>query len=280
MHTRQRGLLYLVAISGLLAMLAAGTGALSAAAPNGTASITAPANNATLTGTVQVQGTATANNFTFYKLEFGLGANPTSWSVIGVLMTTQVSSGNLGAWDTTKVPDGQYTLKLTVVDNTGNYLTAAVPVTVANAGPPPAPAVPRRGCTACHVPVRPDGRYSLGWEAMNAAKAIGINHPTVSPSGISIKPTDTVGPAPCLECHGAGSGARADNGVVANLSLRDIVHPAHMFSDIFPSEFKGNCFSCHNVNNEGEFMILGQKVDVNENGIPKVLPIPGMLEPT
>jgi len=280
MHARQRGLLYLVAILSLLAALVAGTGALSAAAPAGTATITAPANNATLTGTVQVQGTATALNFTFYKLEFGSGANPTSWSVIGDLHTTQVTAGNLGSWDTTKIPDGQYTLRLSVVDNSGNFLTAAVPVTVANAGPPPAAEAPRRGCTACHVPVMPDGRYSLGWEAMNAAKAMGINHPTVSPSGVSIKPTDTVGPAPCLECHGAGSGARAAHGNIANVSLRDIVHPVHLFSETFLGEFTGNCFSCHNVSNDGTFMILGQKVDTTENGIPKVLPIPGILSPT
>ncbi len=56
--------------------------------------------------------------------------------------------------------------------------------------------------------------------------------------------------------------------MAAPLSLRAIVHPAHEFSDIFASEFKGNCFSCHNVDGMGKFQVIVDKMTVNEHGQP------------
>lgn len=279
MLCKQRGALYLAAILGLLATLIFGTGALSAQV-QGTASITSPANGATLTGSVTVQGTATANNFQFYKLEFAPSATPDNVSVIGALVTTPVTSGALGTWNTTQVPDGQYVLRLTVVDNTGNFISNSVNVTVANAGPPPAPEPPRRGCLACHVRVMPNGAFTLGFEAAAATAAEGRTHPTRSPSGVSITPQDQTGPEPCLECHRPGTGDRAARGLLAPLSLRDIVHPAHLFSPIFLEEFTGNCFSCHNVSGTGVFDVLGQAVQGDRHGIPNTVPIPGLLPPS
>lgn len=80
----------------------------------------------------------------------------------------------------------------------------------------------------------------------------------------------------CLACHAAGN---ADsNGNASPISLRVISHPAHEFSGIFVSEFRGNCFSCHDVTNAGEYDLLTQAVTVNAQGIPETLPIPGMQE--
>lgn len=266
-------------ILGLLAMLVIGTGVLNASTV-GTAKITSPEANSQIAGLVRVAGTATVNNFQFYKLEFGSGTAPSAFSVIGPLMTAPVVDDTLGSWDTSKVPDGQYALKLTVVDKTGNYVQGMVAVTVANNAPPAAPQPPNRGCTSCHVKVMPNGGFTLAFEAAVAAGEDGNAHPTKSPSGVSITPQDQTGPQPCLECHGAGSGARVFNGTQSKYSLRDIVHPAHLFSKIFTEEFTGNCFSCHNVDAEGEFDILSQKVDVNVHGVPQTIPIPGLLEPT
>lgn len=119
------------------------------AAIEGTALITAPAANAQVSGSVVVQGTATAVDFQFYKLEFGQGAAPAEWSVIGDLHYAQVTNGTLGTWDVTGLAEGAYTLKLTVVDITGNYLEHAVPVTVVRGGQPAGPAQP----PACARPV-------------------------------------------------------------------------------------------------------------------------------
>ncbi|MDA8219724.1 MAG: carboxypeptidase-like regulatory domain-containing protein [Dehalococcoidales bacterium] len=132
----------------LVAMLALGASAVGAAA-QGTAEITAPAVNAQVSGMVVVSGTATATDFQFYKLEFTMGGSPGQWSVIGSLHETQVANGTLGTWDVSALPAGAYMLRLTVVDNTGNYSDYSVPVTVGSPGSRPTqPTVARPTATS------------------------------------------------------------------------------------------------------------------------------------
>lgn len=137
----------------------------------------------------------------------------------------------------------------------------------------------RRGCPACHVLVEDDGRYTLPFEAHERAEARGEEHPDTAPDGTSLAPTEEVNVRTCLQCHASGSSERAGKGVVAPLSLRDIVHPAHMYSQWFKLHYGGNCFTCHNVSGEGEFELLTEKVEVNEKGVPdpENLPIPGAI---
>ena len=61
--------------------------------------------------------------------------------------------------------------------------------------------------------------------------------------------------------------------------MMDIVHPVHMFSQIFKYEFGGNCFSCHNVDSDGVFEVLPDEVSVSSSGIPETIPIPGAYKP-
>ena len=139
----------------------------------------------------------------------------------------------------------------------------------------------RRGCPACHVVVDAStGAYTLPFEAHErvAAHADGKTHPDVALDGTSIKATDDVNVTVCLQCHAAGTGDRANRGVIAPFALRDIVHPAHMSSRIFELELGGNCFSCHNIGTDGEWYLLTLKVEVNDKGVPaddENLPIPG-----
>src|SRR5262249_14251223 len=74
-------------------------------------------------GRVSITGSATIPNFQFYKIEFALGDNPpdSAVRVIGDTHNNPVVNGQLEAWDTTSVPDGRYTIKLTVVDIRGNF---------------------------------------------------------------------------------------------------------------------------------------------------------------
>jgi len=135
-----------------------------------------------------------------------------------------------------------------------------------------------RGCPACHVLVDEEtGGYTLPYEAHERAEVRGAEHPNVAPDGTSLAVTEEVNVVVCLQCHAAGTGDREGKGVVAPLSLRDIVHPAHMFSQWFKLHYSGNCFVCHNVNGEGEFELLTEAVDVNDKGVPNPddLPIPG-----
>ena len=83
--------------------------------------ITSPQPNSTVRGLVVVKGSATIESFQFYKVEFGRGASPTDWHVIGSTTPRPVVEGVLAQWDTTALPDGVYTLRLQVVKNDGNY---------------------------------------------------------------------------------------------------------------------------------------------------------------
>jgi hypothetical protein len=131
-----------------------------------------------------------------------------------------------------------------------------------------------RGCQACHTLIDPStGRYTLSYEA----HAADPNHPNIAPGGIDISPTSTAGLSACLTCHAAD--AATGRGVIAPIDMMDIVHPVHMYSQIFKYEFGGNCFSCHNVDANGIFEVLPDAVNVSDNGIPKTIPIPGAYKP-
>ena len=64
-------------------------------------------------------GTAPDGNLQNYKLEWGQGEGPTTWSTDGIILendgTQPITSGTLGYWDTSFVPtSGYYTIKLTL----------------------------------------------------------------------------------------------------------------------------------------------------------------------
>jgi len=185
------------------------------------------------------------------------------------------TNGNFGPYD--PILRGQ---AATMFQNFDTYLTEKAMAPVAE--------IPR-GCPACHptavgdpsappfTPGRPDPSrenaptFSLKWEAMggDATSSRFTLHATLP---------DTAAIAVCLSCHAAGDGEQDGN--VAPVGLRTIVHPAHMNSGIFLTEFRGNCFTCHDVTNNGEFGVLTEAVEVNGAGIPEEIPTPGLQEPT
>jgi hypothetical protein len=93
--------------------------AMQCADPN--INIAAPVANATIRGKVAISGTAQHARFQFYKVEYGQGADPSTWNVINVLHYTAVANNVLEVWDTATMPNGVYWLQLTVVDQTGNF---------------------------------------------------------------------------------------------------------------------------------------------------------------
>lgn len=140
---------------------------------------------------------------------------------------------------------------------------------------------PKRGCPACHTLVdAKTGKYTLSYEAHERVEARKRAHPDVAPDGTPIKSTDNPNVKTCLLCHAPGTGAREDKGKIAPLMLRDIVHPAHMGSQYFKIYYGGSCFTCHDVDGEGKFLLLTEKVDTNEKGVPnpEKIPIPGAIE--
>lgn len=86
--------------------------------------ITFPRNGETLNfpGTHSILGTASIEDFQFYKLEVGVGKTPIEFHSIAPVQTQEVVNGILYRdWNTGALPEGTYTLRLTVVDETGNF---------------------------------------------------------------------------------------------------------------------------------------------------------------
>ncbi len=93
------------------------------ACPNPNVRITSPGTNQLVQGDVPIRGTANAADFQYYKVEVGTGSNPRDgeWTVVGRLHDSPVSGGVLETFNSGAYPSGTYTLRLVVVDQTGNY---------------------------------------------------------------------------------------------------------------------------------------------------------------
>ncbi len=90
------------------------------------AAISSPAAGSSINGIVQIEGTASlGGDFQYYKLEVS-PAGREAYNAIAGLVRQQVNGGQLGVWDSASVPDGVYTIRLRVVDPTGNYCEATV----------------------------------------------------------------------------------------------------------------------------------------------------------
>lgn len=85
--------------------------------------ISSPGVNQVLSGEVTVTGTAVHENFQYYKIEYAEGADPDNTGEYAFLTDgrIQVSDGALATFDSTEFANGTYTLRLSVVDNTGNF---------------------------------------------------------------------------------------------------------------------------------------------------------------
>ncbi|MFN2165011.1 MAG: hypothetical protein ACK2U9_01965 [Anaerolineae bacterium] len=93
------------------------------ACPNPSVRITSPGVNQVVRGNVPVRGVANIDSFQYYKVEVGPGGNPrdNEWTVIGQLHNAPVTGGVLETFNSGSYPAGTYTLRLVVVDQTGNY---------------------------------------------------------------------------------------------------------------------------------------------------------------
>jgi len=85
--------------------------------------ITSPGVNQVVSGTVQIRGSAEATNFDYYKLEYAVGANADETAEYRYFAggNEPVNNGPLGSFDSLALPNRAYTLRLIVVDTTGNY---------------------------------------------------------------------------------------------------------------------------------------------------------------
>lgn len=95
------------------------------------AAISSPGNGQTVSGVVSVVGTATHESFQYYKVEFAPGANASGGFVYLGGGNNPVQGGVLANVDTAALGPGPWTLRLVVVDQTGNFPDpCAVTITV------------------------------------------------------------------------------------------------------------------------------------------------------
>ncbi|MBL8080526.1 MAG: transglycosylase domain-containing protein [Anaerolineales bacterium] len=103
--------------------------AIQAPPVNPDANITAPELFANVSDVVKIIGTASGENFSYYRVQVGKGLNPREWIQLGGDVTTPVESGVLVDWDT-KGLSGLYAIQLQVVRSDQQIDTAVIQITI------------------------------------------------------------------------------------------------------------------------------------------------------
>ena len=113
--------------------------------------ITSPQSLSSVQGSVSITGSASHPQFQRYELYYTVEPGE-NWVFIGDAKTTPVANGLLGTWETTSLPDGNYSLRLRVVRQDGNYDEGfARNIAVANRTPP----TPTPTTTPAELPTLP-----------------------------------------------------------------------------------------------------------------------------
>jgi membrane carboxypeptidase/penicillin-binding protein PbpC len=93
--------------------------------------ITSPEMMASLKNKIEIRGTASSQDFKYYRVQVGRGLNPGEWIDVGVIGERPVVEGLLATWDTRGL-NGLYIIRVQVVNNDSTVNTAAVQVTLDN----------------------------------------------------------------------------------------------------------------------------------------------------
>ncbi len=114
------------------------------AAKNPNVQITSPSLFEHVSGIVPVTGRAAGPGFESYRLQYGQGLNPDTWSQLGENQTEPIIDGRLGLWDTSGLT-GLYVLQLLVIRADDQVESATIQVSVDNEPPEITIRFPRDG---------------------------------------------------------------------------------------------------------------------------------------
>ncbi|MSQ41836.1 MAG: hypothetical protein EXR65_02215 [Dehalococcoidia bacterium] len=95
------------------------------------AQIASPTTGTTVSGEVVVRGSGFSASTLQLTVEFGAGFSPTEWIALDRYAGARIDAA-LARWDTSKLPNGAYTLRLSVLDRTLGSTEATTTVTVKN----------------------------------------------------------------------------------------------------------------------------------------------------
>jgi membrane carboxypeptidase/penicillin-binding protein PbpC len=99
-----------------------------------------------LRGVVNIGGSATGSDFSYYRVQVGQGLNPQTWVQVGQDIHTPVEDGSLVKWDTREL-NGLYAVQLLVVHSDQSITTAVTQVSVDNTPPQLSLLYPEEGAT-------------------------------------------------------------------------------------------------------------------------------------
>jgi len=105
--------------------------AIQAPPVNAYVNITSPALFAEVSGVVKIVGTASGEDFAYYRVQIGRGLNPQEWVQLGSDVSVPVESGVLAEWDTDGL-SGLYAVQLLVVRTDQRVDTAVIQVTISD----------------------------------------------------------------------------------------------------------------------------------------------------
>ncbi len=103
--------------------------AIQAPPVNPNVNIIAPELFAEVNGVVKIIGTASGDDFAYYRVQVGKGLNPQEWIQLGSDVIAPVESGVLAEWDTEGL-SGLYAVQLLVVRSDQKVDTAVIQVTI------------------------------------------------------------------------------------------------------------------------------------------------------
>lgn len=157
-----------------------------------TARVLAPADGEVVNGIIQITGSAAAQNFARYQLEYAPLGNPNNFvPITGAITDQRPTSGTvLGEWDTRNVPNGDYIIRLAMFatqQSGGGYLYRTTRVRVENI--PPTPTATPTQPTATPTEIIPQATdTTIPFPTVTPM----INLPTADPlNGQFIQPTVT-----------------------------------------------------------------------------------------
>ena len=96
------------------------------------AEITGPLEGSTIAGSVEVGGSVVSEELVEAVLEFGVGLQPAQWTELARITVSPTVRETLALWETTEVPDGTYSLRITVRDRRLGSTEIRTVVTIRN----------------------------------------------------------------------------------------------------------------------------------------------------
>ena len=94
--------------------------------------ILAPLAGSTIAGSVEIRGSVVSGDLDRAVVEFGIGLQPAQWTELATITSSPTVQQTLATWETTEVPDGTYSLRITVRDRRLGSTEIRVTVNVKN----------------------------------------------------------------------------------------------------------------------------------------------------